>query len=130
MAFETTGLENFFPFLILLAIGLFATRGIVWARIKNLMAQGWPSNQGTIEFGSVEERRTRYFTYYVARVDYSYSVNGEYFSGYMEKLFFREQSADNFVATLNGKPVFVRAQSDKPNRSALLQRDQPGGWPV
>ena len=130
MIFETTTLENAIPLLILLVITLLAIRSFVWTKIKNLMAQGWPSNQGTIEFGSVEERRTRYFTYYVARVDYSYSVNGEYFSGYLQKLFFTGKSAENFVAAMKGKPVFVRAQASSPGRSALLQRDQPGGWPI
>ena len=78
----------------------------------------------------MEEHRVRYFNYYVARVDYSYSVNGEYFSGYFERTFLRESSADKFVANLKGKPVFVRSNPRRPDRSALLKHDQPGGWPI
>jgi hypothetical protein len=66
----------------------------------------------------------------VARIDYSYSVNNEYFSGYLERLFFLERSADRFVATMKGQMVFVRAHPTHPERSALLPQDQAGGWPV
>jgi hypothetical protein len=120
--------EDVLPLLIIAGILLFALRRILWNAAKNLMAYGWPSNHGTVEFGSVEEKRARYFTYYIARIDYSYSVGGEYFSGYMEKLFLRESSADRFVATAKGQMVFVRANPLKPQRSALLLRDQPGNW--
>ena len=82
-----------------------------------------------VEFGSVEERRTRYKNIYIARIDYSYSVNNEYYSGYLEKTFIRERSADRFVSTLKGQVVFVRADPAHPERSALLEQDQPGGWP-
>jgi len=33
---------------------------------------------------------------------YSYAVNGEYFSGYYEKMFLSESSADQFAADLKG----------------------------
>lgn len=83
-----------------------------------------------MEYGSVEERRTRYKNLYIARIDYSYSVNGEYYSGYHQRLFFLESSADRFVAALKGQMVFVRSNPNHPERSALLKQDQPGGWPV
>jgi hypothetical protein len=130
MALYSVAPEGVLPFLVIAGIFFFALRRILWNKANSLVAQGWPSNHGTIEFGSVQEQRTRYFTYYIARIDYSYSVNGEYFSGYKEKLFFRESSADKFVAPMKGLMVFVRANPQKPQRSALLPRDQPGGWPA
>ncbi len=78
----------------------------------------------------MEERRVRYFSYYIARIDYSYSVNGEYYSGYFEKIFLRERSADRFVATMKGQAVFVRANPHRPERSVLRAEDQMGAWPA
>jgi len=116
--------------LILIAASALAIRGLAWNQVKSLLARGWLTHQGTVEFGSVEERRTRYKNYYIARIDYSYSVNGEYYSGYLERLFLRESSADRFVAVMKGQMVFVRSNPSRPERSALLKQDQPGGWPA
>ncbi len=116
--------------LIFIAVTILAIRGLAWNQVKSLLARGWLTHQGTVEFGSVEERRARQVRYYVARVDYSYSVNGEYYSGYLEKLFFRENSADKFVASMKGQLVFVRSNPSHPDRSALLKQDQPGSWPA
>lgn len=116
--------------LVILAVLLIAVRGLAWNRVKRLLARGWLTNQGRVEFGSVEERRVRYFSYYVSRLDYSYSVNGEYFSGHFERAFVRESSADKFLASMKGQAVFVRSNPRCPDHSALLKEDQPGGWPA
>jgi hypothetical protein len=65
--------------------------------VKALLAGGWLNAQGRVEVGSSEEHCLRYFSYHLAPIDYSYSVNGEYDSGYFEKLFLREGSANRFV---------------------------------
>jgi len=93
-------------------------------------ATGWSTTQARVEFGNVEQHRIRYFTYYVARIDYSYSYNNEYYSGYSERVFLRESSADRFVGIMKGKPIFIRANPSRPEKSALLKQDQPGGWPA
>ena len=116
--------------IILIAIIALTIRGLAWNHVKALLARGWLTQQGTVEFGSVEERRTRYKNIYIGRIDYSYSVNGEYYSGYLERLFLRERSADRFVSTMKGQMVFVRSNPNHPERSALLKQDQPGGWPA
>jgi hypothetical protein len=55
-------------------------------------------------------------------------VNGEYYSGYLERSFPRESSADRFLDTMKGQMVFVRSNPRHPERSALLKSDQPAGW--
>ena len=115
-------------FLFFLVATLIVARAIAWNFIKSLWASSWTATQGRIEFGSVEERHARYLTYYVARLDYSYSVNNEYFSGYLEKVFIRESSADQFLAKMKGQVVIVRSNPRRPERSALLTEDQLGGW--
>lgn len=117
-------------FLALIAGVLVLFRVLAWSYIKALLASGWYTIQGTAEMGNVEEHEIRFIRYYIARIDYSYSVNNEYFSGYFERTFLREGSADRFVARLKGQPVFVRAHPHQPERSAVLNQDQPGGWPA
>ena len=122
--------EDVFATLFVAAVVLLTFRALAWNYVKRLLAKGWATSQGTAEFGSVEERRTRYGKYYIARIDYSYSVNGEYYSGSRERLFFRESSADRFVGTMKGQMFFVRSNPNHPDRSALLKEDQPRGWPT
>jgi hypothetical protein len=130
MALYTPSGDDVFTAIFAIALVLLLIRGLAWNQVKALLARGWLTHQGTVEFGSVEERRTRYKNLYIARIDYSYSVNGEYYSGYLERVFFLERSADRFVAAMKGQMVFVRSNPNRPGRSTLLQQDQPGGWPA
>lgn len=116
--------------LILVALVGVAVRGLPWNKLKTLGARSWPTTQGKIEFGTVIEHRTRYFSYYVAQMAYSYAVNGEYFSGYYEKMFLRESSADKFAADLKGRPAFIRHKGSSPDVSTLLKEDQQSVWPL
>jgi hypothetical protein len=121
------------PFVLLLFVAIAfaaAIRVFGWNYVKALVSSGWSTIQGRVEFGSVEEHRLRYITYYVARIDYSYSVNNEYYSGYFERVFVRESSAERFVSAMKDQPVFVRSNAHTPERSALVKQDQPGGWPA
>jgi hypothetical protein len=130
LALYTSSGDGIVTAVVAIMMILLIIRGVAWHQVKALLARGWLTHQGTVEFGSVEERRTRYKNLYIARVDYSYSVNGEYYSGYLERVFFREGLADRFVANMKGQMVFVRSNPRHPERSALLGQDQPGGWPA
>jgi len=120
--------------IFLLAAVAFAGLGMIrvfaWSSVKNLLASGWSVTQGRVEFGSVVEQRVRYFSYFVATIHYSYSVSNEYYSGALERVFLREGSADRFVAGMKDQMIFVRSKPSRPDRSALLREDQPGGWPI
>ena len=107
-----------------------AIRVFGWNYVKAILASGWYTLQGRVEFGSVEQHRVRYITYYIARVDYSYAVNNEYYSGYFERVFLRESSADKFVADMKNQAIFVRSNPTRPEKSAFLVQDQPGGRPA
>ncbi len=112
-------------FFVVVAAAL-ATRVLLWNYVKGFLASGWSMTQGRVEFGSVEERHIRYVTYYVARIDYSYSVNNEYYSGFFERVFLRESSADRFVAAVKGQVIFIRSHPNRPERSALLAAGSAG----
>ena len=129
MASDTDSQGNAVILVVFLVIASAAAiRVFAWNYVKGVLAGGWLQTQGRVEFGSVEERRVRYITYYIARVDYSYSVNSEYYSGYFERVFLRESSADRFVAAMKGQQIFVRSHPQKPERSAMRLQDQPGDW--
>jgi hypothetical protein len=130
LAIHTISGDAIVSALIVAALTTLAVRGLPWNYVKSLLAGGWTTGQGTVEFGGVEEGRTRYGSYYIARIDYSYSVNGEYYSGYLERVFLRERPADRFVGAMKGQMVFARSNPSHPERSALLNEDQPGVWPA
>jgi|SRR5579872_6470941 len=127
---DDSSIRGLFFLLIALAI---AAAGLIrlfaWNMVKGMMAGGWSTTQGRIEFGSVVEHRVRYVSYFVATIHYSYSVNNEYYSGSFERAFLREGSADGFVASLKDQMIFVRCHPTHPEKSAVLKRDQPG-WAV
>jgi hypothetical protein len=117
------------PLLFLFALAIAAAgliRLFAWNMVKGMMAGGWSTTQGRVEFGSVVEHRVRYF---VATIHYSYSVNNEYYSGNFERAFFREDSADRFAAGMKDQMIFVRTHPTRPEKSAVLKQDQPG-WAV
>jgi len=114
--------------IVVAAAGLIRT--FAWSYVKNLLASGWSVAQGRVEVGKVVEQRVRYVSYYVATIHYSYSVNNEYYSGSFERIFLRENSADRFVSGMKDQMIFVRSKPTRPDRSALLKEDQPGGWPA
>ena len=98
-----------------------------WA--SRLGARSWPVMKGHVEYGTVMQHRDLetwlLFPTYTAEVSYSYSVAGEYYSGHIERSFFRQSSAQKFVESLKGKGVFVRYKQSSPDISVLRSSDQP-----
>jgi hypothetical protein len=120
--------------LFLLVLLMIAAAGLIrlfaWSVVKGLMAGGWSTIQGRVEFDSVVEHRVRYVSYFVARIYYSYSVNDEYYSGNFERAFLRERIANHFVDSMKDQMILVRSKPDHPEKSAILKEDQPAGWPA
>lgn len=133
MALDTFSDEDVANLVLVLAVVVIAVLAIgrvaFWQKFKDLRARGWPTVQGRVEMVSVEERRFRHVRYYAARLDYSYSANNEYYSGYRERIFMRESSAERFAAAMKDQIVFVRHDPAKHERSTLLKDDQPA-WPA
>ena len=103
--------------------------GLGWKKIKALVARSWPLVQGNVESVTVTEHRTRqHVKYYVVQIAYSYSVDGEYYSGFFDKTFWRERFADQLAADARGKAAFIRHKPASPHVSALLNEDQQTVW--
>lgn len=107
------------------------TLGADWDTWARLGARNWPLAKGRVEFGSVTEHRdgATWFLIpnYTADVSYSYSVAGEYYAGHLERDFYREKSAAEFVDGLKAKGVFVRYNQGSPSISVLRLKDQEMG---
>ena len=112
--------------IISLLLVLSSVIAVVVRNLRERKGQSWPIVGGIVEsaeMGSFNDQPR-------AEVTYSYSVNGEYYSGYFERTFLRESSADRFVAAIKGQAIFLRTHPNRPERSASLAQDQPGGWPA
>lgn len=89
----------------------------------------WPLSKGKIESGIVVQKREREFwyliSYYVCEIGYSYTVGGEYYSGYFERTFFSKKAAQKFSESLKGRDVMIRYKRNSPDLSVLRRQDQP-----
>jgi len=88
-----------------------------WMKFRG--ADSWPATQGTIESLDVKEVRTRTAHYFALDAAYSYSVNGEYYSGRFAKIFETESEASDYAANLKGGPVYVRCKAADAETSCL-----------
>jgi Protein of unknown function (DUF3592) len=82
----------------------------------------WPSCQGHVE----SSRSYWHEKGVTVLIGYSYSVSGEYYSGYFEKVFLSDAPADRLTSVLKeGHEVTIRYKHHKPGKSLLLEQDQP-----
>ena len=88
-----------------------------WAKFRG--ADSWPATQGTIENLDVKEVRTRSTHYFALDAAYSYSVNGEYYSGQFTKNFETESEASDYAESLKGHTVSLRYKAADAGTSCL-----------
>ncbi len=109
---------------ILLVWGLLAgtAAGMVrWWRRR--ASTSWPSCQGTVSSHRVRKEGH----HYLAEVTYSYSVNGDYYSGFLEQTTLTRKKADRLAQKFPaGMMVVVRIDPARPERSVTRLDDQPG----
>jgi hypothetical protein len=70
-------------------------------------AQSWPMTQAHVESVSVPRAEEEHRSYCSREIAYSYSVNGQYYSGFHLRSFDREEEAWAFADALKGKTVLV-----------------------
>jgi hypothetical protein len=117
---------NFFAVIIALQFVFW-----LWPWLKRRRSRDWPVAQGGIESTSVGPAKlfgAGSFTRdksdrYSAEIAYSYSVDGERYSGRYAQNFTDEDEAEEFVRDLQGKPVAIRFNSRKPSKSALVEEE-------
>ena len=83
-------------------------------------AESWPTTMATIETKEVRRVQTgKSPQHFVAELAYSYSVEGEFYSGFYKKPFDSEIDAWEFADSLSGKSVPIHYKPDNPAISVL-----------
>ena len=101
----------------------------VWRWLQRRRAQSWPTVQGRIESVDVHEKKSFLISStpkgrtaaYVAELNYSYTIDGKYWSGQYVKEFGGEDEAREFVRDLQGNPVAVAYNPQDPKGSTLSE---------
>lgn len=115
-----------YVWLVLTAAGLIRP---LWRWVKRIRASGWPSAQGRIEsVGANQPKEFLLFTpskvssaTHFAELRYSYSVGGNVYAGQYKREFPTEREAWEFLRDLEGKPVTVLYNPNKPSSSSLAE---------
>jgi len=102
----------------------------VWKIIQSSRAANWPITQGRVESGTIAEKAARSHSIFEVTMQYSYSVNNEYYSGDLWNVFDDESSANQFVESMKGRTVLIRTNPNHPEKSAFRPQDQAGGSPA
>jgi len=91
-----------------------------WRRQRS---NGWP-----VVGGRVHSARAYYAeNVWDTEISYSYSVNGEFYSGFSKRHFVRERHAEEYLQQFPiGTPLFIRHNSNRPEISLLRRDDQMG----
>ncbi|MDT8068706.1 MAG: hypothetical protein ROO76_11140 [Terriglobia bacterium] len=101
-----------------LYILIFAAASWIAIWLKKRRSESWP-----ITSGRVETAYTSGEYGHVAELGYSYSSNGEYYSGLYQRKFSTESAAEKFLDSVRNQSVMIRYQPDRPDNSILRERD-------
>jgi len=99
----------------------------VWSWFQRMRAAEWPATQGRIDFVYVKSKRSSIISsrprgstkLFAGELDYSYSVEGQSYSGHYEREFGFEAEAQEFVRELQGKSVSVSYNPRNAAKSTL-----------
>ena len=108
------------------AIGLAKYGWRLWRRHGS---ETWPPVQANIESVTVRRNDEVGISFggphrsggWIGELAYSYSVAGEYYSGFYEAPFLSEKNAWDFVDQFKGKTVFVRYKPEDPTFSRVTE---------
>lgn len=115
---------------LIASIVVLGTLAAVWIRtmIHLKHARQWPMSQGTVESTNVEyESRGGQpgASRYVGIVAYSYSVQGDWYSGTFKREFMMQSKAEKWLAGFpSGSVLIVRCNPAKPLDSVVFENEQ------
>ena len=123
--------------LVWLAISVTIIGGAIalWLRqrIRLRHARSWPSETGRVESTAIQLKQSSTgpsgvtTSSYVASVQYSYNLRGEYYSGVLRHNFVLESRAQKWTGKFTTSlPLRVRCNPANPNDSVLFEDEQSG----
>ena len=120
--FHRLGGDNGVGIIVFVAAGLPLAALHLFQRARSLGTASWPTTRGTVETSDVKEVRTRNTHYFFAAIDYSYEINGEYYSGRFTKNFETESEASEYAETARAEGIVVRFNPAKTDHSCVLDK--------
>jgi Protein of unknown function (DUF3592) len=113
--------NDFLLFVGIISVVVVATAAKRW--FVRERAEGWSQANGRVESGEVSGIRSypSWKSTFTATINYSYSVNGDWFAGKVVERFNNEQKAWDFVDRYKGKEILVRYNPNRPAKSVLWQ---------
>jgi hypothetical protein len=112
-----------------IAVGAAAAVFWVRKRVRLHHARTWPVAPGRVESIAIGLESTGPDTsVYVARVNYSYTVQGVAYAGVLKRQFMLKNPGNTWLGRYaNGRALTIRYNSDKPKDSVLFEKEQPAG---
>jgi hypothetical protein len=107
----------------LLIVAATSIGGVVF-KLRKPSIRRWPLADGTLEFGESGTEQAVVLDIWFCELSYSYSVNGEFFSGQSRVRVQNEEAADALIRDFKGKRVRIRYSPENPAKSVLLWEDQ------
>lgn len=90
-------------------------------RWRGFRSESWPMAFGNVQ--SIEISQSQDFLWR-ATLAYSYTVAGEYYSGFLKQQFARERDVDDFAHQFpSGLKIFVHYNPTRPERSLVRLRE-------
>ena len=89
-----------------------------------MRAKDWPYTYGTVEHAEPKMVGEGRSGYWVGELAYSYSVDGEYYSGIFHLPASSEESAWDAVRGWKDRKVIVHYMRNAPSRSMLIMEEQ------
>ena len=123
--------------LIWLALSVLFLAGVaaLWLRqrIRLKHARSWPTESGRVESTAIQLTQSSTgpsgvtTSSYVASVNYSYTVQGEYYSGVLRNNFMLQGRAEAWTSKFTtGLPLQIRCNPANSNDSVLFEDEQVG----
>lgn len=96
--------------------------------LREIGSENWQRANGSITAGDVTVIHGWIVDYALGRLDYSYTVAGDFYAGSFTRQYPDEQSAWDFVDANRGKHVIVRYKTNNAQASTLRDADQDLSW--
>jgi hypothetical protein len=98
--------------------------------IRERRAEKWQAASARITNGDVTAIHGRFIDYAIANVGYSYSLEDNYYSGYLTRQFWDEQAAWTFADGCRDKSVMIQYKPEKPRFSVLRELELSRVLPI
>ena len=113
--------QALFPIFVVLFRPFTAAGHRLQDRIRSIGKADWPTVVGRV----YSVTATAHNHLWIATVQYSYSADGEYWSGSLTRTFSLERDADHYAAQHPvNSAVMVRYRPGRPEKSVVLGEDQ------